>query len=71
VRLRNRTNPSSCRNEIDATATLINEHKIEFLRVNGHAINVQQDGMQIRINGEVTKTNVVERFLATLKARKF
>ena len=63
--------PDNCSNENDATAALIKEYKNEFLRVNGHAIDVQQDGTQIRINGEVTKTNVVERFLATLKARKF
>lgn len=55
----------------DSTADLIKAYKAEFLRVNGHDIEVQQEGAQIFINGQVTKTSQVERFLATLKARKF
>jgi len=62
--------PDNCSNEIDATAALIKEYKNEFLRVNGHAIDVQQEGTHILINGQATKTSLVERFLATLKARK-
>ena len=62
--------PTRGSNENDAISALIEEYKSEFLRVNRHAIDVQQDGTQILINGEATKTNLVERFLTTLKARR-
>lgn len=53
----------------DTAADLVKEYKAEFRRVNGHDIDVQLEGTQILINGEVIKRNLVERFLATLKAR--
>ena len=53
----------------DNAADLVKEYKAEFRRVNGHDIDVQLEGTQILINGDVVKRSLVERFLATLKAR--
>ncbi len=57
----------SVSNAGDTTAALIKEYQAEFRRANGHEI--QQEGTQILINGQVTKKSLVERFLVTLKAR--